>query len=48
MYLQEKNTLFDLDTQKVAQCPLYNVTYTSAKFEAATANSLEGDELTRK
>ena len=47
MYLQE-STLFYLDTQNVAQYPLFNVTYASAKFEAATANSLEGDAFTRK
>ena len=52
MHLQE-NTLFDLDlgvkiTQNAAQYPLYHVTYTPAKFEAATSNSYGGDAFTRK
>ena len=43
MHLQE-NTFFDLDlevevTQNVVQYPLYNVTYTPAKFQVTTFSS---------
>ena len=52
MHLQG-NTFFNLDirvkvTQNVVQYPLHHVTYSPAKFEVATSNSLGGDAFTRK
>ena len=35
-------------TRNFAQYPLHHVTYTTAKFEVATSNSLVGDTFTRK
>ena len=47
-----ENTLYDLDlgvkvTQNVVQCSPNHMTYSPAKFEVATSNSL-GDAFTRK
>ena len=49
MHLQE-NTFNNLTLikQNIAQYPLYHVTYTPAKFEVATSNSLGGDAFIRK
>ena len=52
LHLQE-STLYDLDlvvkvTQNVVQYPLNHMTYTPAKFEGATSNSLGEDGFTRK
>ena len=44
----QENTLYDLDTQDVAQYPLHHMTYAPAKFEVAMSNSLGEDILTRK
>ena len=47
MYLQE-NTLYDLVSGNVAQCPLHHVTSAPAKFGVAMSKGLGGDALTRK
>ena len=52
MHLQV-NTLYDLDlvvkvTQNFVQYPVNHMTYASAKFEAATSNSLGEDGFARK
>ena len=51
-YLQ-KNTQYDLDLQlkvrqNVVKCPSNHMTFTPAKFEIATSNSLGEDAFTRK
>ena len=50
MHLQV-STFFDLDikiTRNVAQYPLHHVTYSPAKFDVATSNSLGEDAFSRR
>ena len=47
MHLQEK-ILNDLDTENVAQRPIYHVNYAPSEFEVAMSNPLGGDTFTRK